>query len=118
LALDSRSALLLKQARLAAYDAQVKEWTPKIRSAAHWMIKPEVATKGREKNLDPYTHRFYLRAAALGLASAVTGDTALAEAAAKYAREGLTKQQPDGTNPEKGGFDVSYQGVGDAFALR
>lgn len=114
----ARSALLLKQARFPAFDAQVKEWTPKVQKAAQWMSKPEVEAKGRDKNLEPYTHRYYLRAAALGMAASLTGDKALADAALKYAREALTKQQPDGTNPEKGGFDVSYQVVGATFALR
>ncbi len=114
----ARSALLLRQSKMMAYDAQVKDWTPKILKAAHWMTKPDVSTKGRDKNLEPYTHRFYLRAAALGQAAAVTNDRGLAEVALKYAREGLTKQLPDGTNPEKGGFDVSYQVVGATLALR
>jgi predicted RNase H-like HicB family nuclease len=114
----SRAVLLLRAAHLTAYDKQAQDWTPKILAAARWMMKPDVSRKGREKDLEPYTHRFYLRAAALGQASAVTGDRSLAEAAAAYAREGLAKQQADGTNPEKGGFDASYQIVGVTFAER
>lgn len=114
----SRATILLAYSRDPAWQAQVKEWVPKIKAAAQWMTQPEVAQKGRDKNLEPYTHRFYLRAAALGEAAAVTRDQGLADAAIAYAREGLAKQQPDGVNPEKGGFDVSYQAVGVAFALR
>jgi hypothetical protein len=47
----------------------------------------------------------------------LTTDKGLADTAAAYAREGLTKQLPDGTNPEKGGFDVSYQMVGMSYAM-
>lgn len=115
---SSRAVLLLKAAHLAAYDPQIKEWTPKILAMARWMAKPDVWRKSREKTLDPYTHRFYLRAAALAEASAVTGERSLKSDANMYAHEGLTKQKPDGTNPEKGGFDVSYQVVGATFAYR
>lgn len=114
----ARATLLLRLAKLPQYQPQIAEWTPKIRAAARWMIRPEVAQKGRINNLMPYTHRFHLRAAALGMAAAVTGENDLAEAASAYAAEGLARQQPDGVNPEKDGFDVSYQVVGVVFALR
>lgn len=114
----ARAALLLQLSKSPHWQPQVAEWTPKIKAAARWMIRPDVAQKGRANNLLPYTHRFHLRAAALGLAAAVTGERDFADAAAAYAAEGLTHQQPDGVNPEKDGFDVSYQVVGVTFALR
>jgi len=114
----ARAAILLKQSKVPAYEQTVKDWTPKIRAAALWMQKPEVGQKNREKTLDPYTHRFYLRAAALGQAGVLAKDQALIDAAAGFARDGVKRQLPDGTNPEKGGFDVSYQFVGLTFALR
>jgi len=114
----ARATLLMQLANDPRYQAQIAEWTPKVKAAARWMIRPDVAQKGRENNLLPYTHRFYLRAAALGLAGAVTGDNELSQAALAYAREAVTRQQPDGVNPEKDGFDVSYQMVGVCFALR
>jgi hypothetical protein len=113
----ARSALLLQQSRVPAFEARAKELTPKILAAAHWMARTDVDPKNRKTALDPYTHRFFVRAAALGEAAVLTGDKALARAAEEYAREGLSKQLPDGTNPEKGGFDVSYQMVGLTYAM-
>lgn len=113
----ARSALLLGRSKEAAFQTKARELTPKIVAAAHWMARTDVDPRKRKSALDPYTHRFYVRAAALGQAGALTGDKALAEAAAAYAREGLALQLPDGTNPEKGGFDVSYQMVGVSFAM-
>ena len=88
-----------------------------LEAAARWMANADTDPKKRVNALNPYTHRFFVRAAALGETAALTGDKALAQAAAAYAREGLTKQLPDGTNPEKGGFDVSYQMVGLTYAM-
>jgi hypothetical protein len=113
----ARSALLLQQSGVPAFEAKAKELAPKILAAARWIAKADVDPGKRKNNLDPYTHRFYLRAAGLGEAAALTGDKALARAAEVYAREGLSKQLPDGTNPEKGGFDVSYQMVGLNYAM-
>lgn len=113
----ARAALLMQQSKVPAYEAKAKEWTPRILAAARWMAKTDVDPRKRKNSLDPYTHRFFLRAAALGETSALTGDKALAAAAEDYAKEGLSKQLPDGTNPEKGGFDVSYQMVGVNFAM-
>jgi hypothetical protein len=113
----ARSALLLQKSKVPAFEAKAKELTPKILAAARWMAKTDTDPKKRVNALNPYTHRFFVRAAALGETAALTGDKALADAAAAYAREGLTKQLPDGTNPEKGGFDVSYQMVGLTYAM-
>jgi hypothetical protein len=113
----ARATLLLKQSKMPAYEAQAKEWTPKVAAAARWLAREGLDPKKRKNSLDPYTHRFYIRAAALGEAAALTGEKALADTATIFAREGLAKQLPDGTNPEKGGFDVSYQMVGLCFAM-
>lgn len=86
-------------------------------AAARWMIQPKVFHRG-EKNNRPYTHRRWIVAAALGMAGELAHDTELASAAADSARDGLSLQQPDGVNPEKDGFDVSYQAVGLVMAAR
>ena len=92
--------------------------TPKLRQASLWMISPAVAQPGRDKNLLPFTHRFFIRAAALAQTARLTGDDRLAQAAAALAREGITRQEPDGIDPERGGFAASYQVVGVLMAGR
>lgn len=85
--------------------------------AAAWLMRPEIETPGIARNA-PYAHRRYILAAALGEAGAVTGQRAFTDRAAIYARDGIALQRPDGTNPEKGGFDAGYQMVGVVMALR
>ena len=114
----SRSVLLLEQARAEKYLAVAQAWKPKIAAMGRWLNRPEIAEKGRAKSLDPYTHRFYLLAAGYSEAAAVTGEAEFQTWAHNYAVEGLGRQQADGTNPERGGFDASYQGVGIMFASR
>lgn len=113
----ARSALILQHSHLPAYEAKAKELAPKILAAAHWLAKASADPKHRKSGLEPYTHRYFVRAAALGETAVLTGDKALAKTAEEYAQEGLGKQLPDGTNPEKGGFDVSYQMVGLTYAM-
>lgn len=85
--------------------------------AADWLHSPAAERRGVPANA-PYTHRRYLLAAALGQAATVTGDTALARRAQRWAEEGLGLQDAAGTNPERGGFDAGYQMVGVLMALR
>ena len=114
----SRSVLLLEQAHLTKYLATAQAWKPKIAAMGRWLNRPEIAEKGRAKALDPFTHRFYLLAAGYSEAAAATGEAEFQTWAHNYAVDGLGRQQPDGTNPERGGFDASYQGVGVVFASR
>lgn len=110
----ARAALALKDA--GKYPEKVKEWTPKIRAAARWMARPEEIARHRAMDLDRFAHRYYLRAAALAQAAELTGDPDLRRAAATYIEEGLATQRPDGVNPERGGFDASYQAAGIYYA--
>jgi hypothetical protein len=105
--------------RLKAPDAsqRIRHFGPKLSAAAHWMLQPRASGRGLANNR-PYTHRRWLVAAAWGLAGRVTKDPKLTAAAAEIAREGISLQQADGVNLEKGGFDVSYQAVGLMFAAR
>lgn len=84
---------------------------------AAWLMSPAAEGKGIPNNL-PYTHRRYILAAGFGQAGAVTGEPALTRRAEQWAREGLSLQTADGTNPEKNGFDAGYQMVGVLMALR
>ncbi len=85
--------------------------------AAACMLRSDVESKGVASNA-PYTHRRYILAAGFGQAGAALNDAHLIGQGEHWAREGLAQQQPDGTNPEKGGFDASYQMVGVLMALR
>lgn len=113
----ARSVLLARQTGDPSASRLAAHYGPKIAAAAAWMRRPEVLERGL-KNNQPYTHRRWLVAATWGLAADVTHNTELARAAAESARDGLALQRPDGVNPEKQGFDVSYQAVGLLFAAR
>lgn len=83
----------------------------------HWLMRSDIEARGAKGNL-PYTHRRYILAAAFGQSAQVTGVAAFRGQAVDWAREGLALQRPDGTNPEKGGYDSGYQMVGVLMALR
>jgi hypothetical protein len=114
----SRSVLLLREAGDDRHLAELRHWNSNIRKAARNLITPGVFPRDRSKSMDPYTHRFFLCAAALGQSGEALDDPNLKHAALMMAREGLKRQEPDGTNPEKGGFDVNYQIVGVVFGER
>ena len=113
----ARAMLVLRQSGNAAYQGAVAQDTPKIEAAARWLMEPAVVAAGRAGDA-PYTHRRYMLAAALGETAALTGDQPMAAAAETYARTGLSEQTPQGVNPEKGGYDVSYQALGILLAAR
>ncbi|MBD2311459.1 hypothetical protein H6G20_07280 [Desertifilum sp. FACHB-1129] len=114
----ARSLLILQQSPYAEeYAAQIAYYQPLVHRAAQWMIQPEVWQRGSNNN-QPYTHRRYLVACALGLTSLLSGDRALMEYAQFALQEGLLLQQPDGIYPEMGGFDSSYQMASVLFAGR
>jgi hypothetical protein len=113
----ARALLVAEQLDSPDADKRRSEFAPKLAAAAHWMLRPEVRQRG-EKNNEPFAHRRWLVAAAWGLTGRLTDDDRLKAAAAESAREGIALQRADGVNPEKGGFDVSYQAVGLVFAAR
>ncbi len=99
------------------YADQIAYYTPLVHRAARWMISPDVWKQGIRYN-KPYTHRRYLVAAALGLTGKLTGDQKLINYAYRSIEDGLSLQLPNGVNPEKGGYDSSYQMVGMVYAQR
>ena len=114
----SRSVLLMREAGDERHLSELRGWKRNIRIAAGHLIQQGVFPRDRGHSMDPYTHRFFLCAAALGEAASALDDPRLRQAALELANAGLQRQWPDGTNPEKGGFDVNYQAVGAIFGLR
>ncbi|MGD0938068.1 MAG: hypothetical protein ABR905_00045 [Terracidiphilus sp.] len=91
--------------------------TAGLARGARWLMSPAAEARGLSGNA-PFTHRRYILAATFGEAARVTGEASFARRATAWAEEGIALQQADGTNPERGGFDVSYQMVGVLMALR
>ena len=113
----AHTLLFLQQSPQAGYADRIAHYTPLVHRAARWMISPKAWKKGIERN-EPYTHRRYLVAAALGLTGKLTGDRELIDYAHQSLEDGLSLQRADGVNPEKGGYDSSYQTVGIIYAER
>jgi hypothetical protein len=88
-----------------------------LAQGTHWLMRPDIEARGAKGNL-PYTHRRYILAAAFGQSAQVAGVAAFRNKAVDWARQGLALQRPDGTNPEKGGYDAGYQMVGVLMSLR
>jgi len=111
---SAHACLLLENSPYAAqYQSQVDAMKPKLVKAAHWMIDNE--DEGKKYN-KPYTHRRYMVADALGETGVLCDDRGLIDHSKEYVRDGLRMQDPSGYNPEKGGFDVSYNAGGLFFA--
>ncbi len=111
--LDSGRALIALRERREEFPEfmpRLDKLAAQLGAAANWMLQPAVLERGKRGNM-PYTHRRWIVAAALGQASQLTGNARFAKAAAEFAEDGIKLQREDGENPEKGGFDVSYQMV-------
>lgn len=114
----SRALLFIQQSPQAGnYSARIAYYKPLVRRAALWMISPTIWPVGIKRNI-PYTHRRYLVASALGLTGKLTGDQQLISFARTSLTDGISLQLANGVNPEKGGYDSSYQMVGLAYAQR
>ncbi|WP_293077355.1 calcium-binding protein [Moorena sp. SIO3H5] len=114
----ARSLLLIQGSSYSQQYADVIEgYKEKLSDAADWMIQPEVWETGTSNN-EPYTHRRYVVGTALGLTSQLTGNSELMDYARQSLADGLALQQPDGVNPELGGYDSSYQMVGVLYAAQ
>ena len=91
-------------------------------------IEQVAALETRPKNYDhwvseikdaygnDFTHRAFMMAAALGLASTLTDNRSDARSWERHARSiaqrAIDNQSPAGVNPERGGYDVQYQMYG------
>jgi hypothetical protein len=114
----AHACLVLEASPYAAqYASQVAQFTADDDRAAQWMITPSILSRGEYDDLR-YTHREYLDADALGETSLLANDPTLMPAARQFIQTGISLQQPDGVNPELGGHDSSYQGVGLVYAER
>jgi hypothetical protein len=111
----ARSCLMLQAAGI--YLPNVEYSKDFILRSALWMTLPNVEASGQRNNA-PYTHRRYLVAAALGEAGVLCGNGLLIQKSQEYILDGLSLQTPEGINPEKGGYDSSYQAVGLGYASR
>jgi hypothetical protein len=88
-----------------------------LKKGANWLRSPLIDVKKR-KHSAIFTHRRYVMAACLGQIGQLTADADMQEMAEAWIEEGLAMQRPDGVNPERGGFDSSYQMVGVLFVER
>lgn len=114
----AHASLVLRESPYAGKYAGEIEWMkPRLLKAAHWMTEPDKEEIGRQRNL-PYTHRRYLVAAALGEVGVLCNEPALVKKSKEYIRDGISLQDSSGVNPEKGGYDASYQAVGLFYAER
>lgn len=112
----AHACLLIQASPYASrYQSQVDAMKPKLLAAAKWMVSVEDVGK---KYNDPYTHRRYLVADALGETGVLLRDHELIDHSREYVRDGLRRQDPSGFNPEKGGYDISYNSVGLNYAER
>jgi hypothetical protein len=112
----ARCLILMQQSpNSAAYQSYINQIVPKLINAASWMLLPSVLPIGIKNDM-PYTHRRYILAAALAETALLTSDPTLQQQfysqAAVFAQNGLSLQDPSGFNPEKGGYDSSYNAYG------
>lgn len=86
-------------------------------AACDWMKRPEISAQGVQA-VHLFAHRHFIIAAAFAQSAFLTRDQIFFSKARAYADAGIAGQWPDGTNPERGGFDVGYQMIGAIMALR
>ncbi|MCA9200114.1 MAG: hypothetical protein KDA87_21395, partial [Planctomycetales bacterium] len=112
-------AILLARAYQHPQLQQIEQhWSPRMIKMAEWINQPEVSEPKRDVNLEPFTHRYFLRGLGLLLASRVARNEQFDQQAIEFVRQGLQQQQADGTLPERNGFDLSYQSLGMNYAGR
>ena len=87
------------------------QYLPLVHQGALWLAMKGSSLSGRLGDV-PYTHRRYILANTLQDVGQITGDQSLEAAALPYILDGLSLQEPNGINPEQGGFDVNYQDAG------
>ena len=114
----SDALILLEASKYAdKYQKQINEMKPSLLKAARWMTVPAIEEAGKKIN-QPYTHRRYAVAAALGLTGVLCRDKDLITKSTEYIKDGISLQNATGFNPEKKGYDSSYHAVGVVYMER
>lgn len=118
----TRSVFVLRASPYADdYRDELDAYVTRAEEVASLMVEPDNWRSWTEDWLvdgdgNLYTHKTFMRAAGLGMAAALTDDREdaayWAAIASAIARRGIDEQWPEGVNPEKGGYDVSYQMYG------
>lgn len=105
----ARSLLLLQQSPYKMkYKDKINHYIPLVHKAALWMTGDKVWKRYFIGGDNLYTHRRYLVGSALGLTGRLTGDDKLIKYSYRSILDGLSKQLPNGSNPELKGNDSSY----------
>ena len=112
----ARCLILMRQSpNFDTYQSFYNRTVPKLIRAVSWLLEPSVLSKGIDGD-KPYTHRRYILAATLAQTALLTDDRSLREQfysqAAIFALNGTARQDPSGFNPEKNGYDSSYNAYG------
>lgn len=98
--------------RIDAYIDRIEAIADRLVSPDNW----EEWVDNIDQDGHDFTHRTFMMAAALGLASTLTDDAddakKWAETAAGIVNRGIGNQHENGVNPERGGYDVKYQMYG------
>lgn len=94
-------------------------WLQSLDAATGWLDANR--DEGIVNNLDPFTHRFFMRASQMYRAFELTGNTAYRTSALDFLSRGAAKQDFSdpafqGMLPERGGFDLSYQSLALKYA--
>ncbi len=112
-----RAIATLDKVPSSVFDYSFRDgWIDGLHRMSTWLVSVDQDTS--EIDLEPFTHRYFLRAAGLLQASELTGDTTLDTEAATYLAAGLALQEEDGVMPERGGFDLNYQSLGVLYLTR
>ncbi|MEM7477941.1 MAG: hypothetical protein AAF483_23385 [Planctomycetota bacterium] len=90
------------------------EWVDGLSRMANWMVNNDDTSA--HVDLEPFSHRYFLRAAGLMRASQLTGEANLATEANAYFSAGLGTITEDGVMLERDGFDLNYQTIGLRYA--
>ena len=112
-----RAALVLSETQAGTWAGLKDRWTAAAQRCGEWMIDPKNLQAGLEIN-EPFVHRLWILAAALASAGAITNDARFNDVAGDLVGEAVQKQQANGINPERDGFDISYQSAGLLMAAR
>jgi hypothetical protein len=99
------------------FSGRISTLRPRLAAAARWLADPKNSAGAKAQN-DQFVSRYFLTGYALGATARVVGEPALAYAAEESIRDGLALQNAAGYFPERGGFDVSFQGEALVYLLR